>query len=63
MRRPSADVLVVLTEWNEFRGLDPRRLKQAMRGRASSTCATSSIPRRCAAGLRLRGVGRPKPRT
>jgi len=26
-----ADVLVVITEWHEFRGLDPRRLKQAMR--------------------------------
>jgi UDPglucose 6-dehydrogenase len=27
----SADVLVILTEWAEFRGLDPRRLKQMMR--------------------------------
>jgi len=26
-----ADVLVVITEWHEFRGLDPRRLKEAMR--------------------------------
>ena len=26
-----ADVLVVITEWHEFRGLDPRRLKQLMR--------------------------------
>ena len=26
-----ADLLVVITEWHEFRGLDPRRLKQAMR--------------------------------
>jgi len=26
-----ADVLVVITEWHEFRGLDPRRLKQVMR--------------------------------
>jgi UDPglucose 6-dehydrogenase len=26
-----ADVLVVITEWHEFRGLDARRLKQAMR--------------------------------
>jgi len=26
-----ADVLVVITEWPEFRGLDPRRLKQVMR--------------------------------
>jgi UDPglucose 6-dehydrogenase len=25
-----ADVLVVITEWHEFRGLDPRRLKEAM---------------------------------
>ncbi|MFN4016091.1 MAG: UDP binding domain-containing protein, partial [Reyranella sp.] len=25
------DVLVVITEWHEFRGLDPRRLKEAMR--------------------------------
>jgi len=26
----AADVLVIITEWNEFRGLDPRRLKQIM---------------------------------
>ena len=26
-----ADVLVVITEWPEFRGLDPRRLKTLMR--------------------------------
>jgi UDPglucose 6-dehydrogenase len=26
-----ADVLVVITEWPEFRGLDPRRLMQLMR--------------------------------
>ena len=26
-----ADVLVIVTEWHEFRGLDPRRLKQMMR--------------------------------
>ena len=24
-------MLVVITEWHEFRGLDPRRLKEAMR--------------------------------
>ena len=27
-----ADVLVVVTEWNEFRALSPERLKAAMRG-------------------------------
>jgi len=27
----NADVLVVITEWHEFRGLDPRRLKEAMK--------------------------------
>ena len=27
----SADVLVVITEWHEFRGLDPRRLKEIMK--------------------------------
>lgn len=26
-----ADALVIVTEWHEFRGLDPRRLKQTMR--------------------------------
>ncbi len=26
-----ANVLVVITEWHEFRGLDPRRLKEVMR--------------------------------
>ena len=26
-----ADALVIVTEWHEFRGLDPRRLKQVMR--------------------------------
>jgi UDPglucose 6-dehydrogenase len=28
-----ADALVVITEWNEFRALDPVRLREAMRGR------------------------------
>src|SRR5260370_18367914 len=27
----AADVLVVITEWHEFRALDPRRLKEARR--------------------------------
>jgi UDPglucose 6-dehydrogenase len=27
----TADVLVVITEWSEFRGLDPIRLRQLMR--------------------------------
>jgi UDPglucose 6-dehydrogenase len=28
-----ADVLVLITEWNEFRALSPTRLREAMHGR------------------------------
>ncbi len=31
LQAAGADVLVVITEWHEFRGLDPRRLKETMR--------------------------------
>ncbi len=37
-----ADLLVVITEWQEFRGLDPRRLKSRCAIPESSICATSS---------------------
>ncbi|MDI6652238.1 UDP-glucose/GDP-mannose dehydrogenase family protein [Gluconobacter japonicus] len=30
----NADILVVLTEWNVFRAIDPERLRNAMRGKA-----------------------------
>ena len=54
-----ADVLAVLTEWNEFRALDLDEAKRRMKGDAlvdlrnifSSRAAT-------AAGLRYRGIGR-----
>ena len=45
-----ADVLVVITEWHEFRGLDPRRIKQVMRQPAH---------RRPAQHLQSRGNARP----
>ena len=41
-----AHALVIITEWDIFRALDLGRLKAASRRRCSSTCATSTAPRR-----------------
>ena len=52
---------VILTEWNEFRGLDFERAREVMRQPAArSTCATSSTrPRSRPAGFATRQIGRP----
>ena len=58
-----ADVLVVITEWNEFRGLDPRRIKQAMRQPRIVDLRNIFDPEEMRGlGFAYEGVGRPKPR-
>jgi len=59
-----ADVLVLVTEWNEFRALAPARLRDAMRGRLIMDLRNVFDPvAMVAAGLDYRGIGRagPKP--
>src|SRR5207249_269352 len=55
----SADVLVVLTEWNEFRALDLAEIKGVMRGDLLVDTRNVYQPAEAhAAGLRYSGVGR-----
>ena len=59
-----ADVLVVITEWHEFRGLDPRRIKQVMRQPRIVDLRNIFNPEEMRGlGFVYEGVGRPKPRT
>jgi UDPglucose 6-dehydrogenase len=59
-----ADALVVITEWHEFRGLDPRRIKQAMRQPRIIDLRNIFNPEEMRGlGFAYEGVGRPKPRT
>jgi UDPglucose 6-dehydrogenase len=54
-----ADIIVVLTEWNMFRGLDLRRLKERMRGDVLVDLRNIySAEAARAAGLAYTGVGR-----
>ncbi len=54
-----ADVLVVLTEWNEFRAVDLKQLREAMRGDALVDLRNVYAPSLAeAAGFVYRGVGR-----
>ncbi len=54
-----ADVLVLMTEWNEFRALSPARLKQSMRGRVVVDLRNVFEPAAMrAAGFAYQGVGR-----
>jgi UDPglucose 6-dehydrogenase len=58
-----ADVLVVITEWPEFRGLDPRRLKEAMRQPRIVDLRNIFNPDEMRGlGFTYEGVGRPAPR-
>jgi UDPglucose 6-dehydrogenase len=58
-----ADVLVVITEWHEFRGLDPRRIKEAMRQPRIVDLRNIFDPEEMRGlGFAYEGVGRPKPR-
>ena len=50
-RSKGADALVILTEWNEFRGLDLERVKRLMRQPVIVDLRNIFDPRRCAAGF------------
>ncbi len=58
-----ADVLLVLTEWNEFRALSPARLRALMRGRVVIDLRNIYDPAAMqAAGMTYSSIGRPSPR-
>jgi UDPglucose 6-dehydrogenase len=55
-----ADAAVILTEWNEFRGLDPGRMKAALRQPVVVDLRNIYAPKdMMAAGFRYSCVGRP----
>lgn len=55
-----ADALAIVTEWNEFRALDPRRIKSLMRGDVVVDLRNIYNPvDMVAAGFRYLGIGRP----
>src|SRR5579883_165785 len=57
-----ADVMVVITEWHEFRGLDPRRIKDVMRQPRIVDLRNIFNPEEMRGlGLTYEGVGRPGP--
>jgi len=57
-----ADALVVLTEWNEFRALDPRTLRSIMHGNTIVDLRNIWDPQAMAKhGFRYQSVGRPTP--
>ncbi|MEM9147621.1 MAG: UDP-glucose/GDP-mannose dehydrogenase family protein [Pseudomonadota bacterium] len=54
-----ADALVVITEWNAFRGLDLKRLRQSMRGSLLIDLRNIYVPQEAkAAGFAYQSVGR-----
>jgi UDPglucose 6-dehydrogenase len=54
-----ADALVVITEWNQFRGLDLTRLSQSMRGKVLVDLRNIySVEDATAAGFAYTDVGR-----
>jgi UDPglucose 6-dehydrogenase len=56
-----ADALVVITEWHEFRGLDPRRIKEAMRNPRIVDLRNIFDPAEMRGlGFTYEGVGRPQ---
>ena len=58
-----ADVMVVITEWHEFRGLDPRRIKEAMRKPRIVDLRNIFDPEEMRGlGFAYEGIGRPQPR-
>lgn len=60
----NADLLVVITEWHEFRGLDPRRIKEAMRHPRIVDLRNIFNPDEMRGlGFAYEGIGRPQPRT
>lgn len=59
----NADAVVILTEWEEFRNLDLRALKAAMRGNALADFRNLFSPVQArAAGFAYESIGRPEPR-
>lgn len=59
-----ADVMVVITEWHEFRGLDPRRIKEAMRKPRIVDLRNIFDPDEMRGqGFAYEGIGRPQPRS
>ena len=53
------DVLVVLTEWNEFRALDLKQVRKAMRGNILVDLRNVYSPEQAeAAGFAYTGIGR-----
>ena len=59
-----ADLLLVITEWHEFRGLDPRRIKEVMRQPRIVDLRNIFDPDEMRGfGFTYEGIGRPKPRT
>jgi UDPglucose 6-dehydrogenase len=55
------DVVVLLTEWPEFRSLDPHRVASLMRGRSVVDTRNLLDPASFrSAGLHYDGVGRPQ---
>jgi len=53
----------VITEWHEFRGLDPRRIKEVMRQPRIVDLRNIFNPDEMRGlGFAYEGVGRPKPR-
>lgn len=56
----SADVTVILTEWDEYRSLEPNRLAAAMRGRTVLDFRNVLVGEKVAsAGLHYHSLGRP----
>ncbi len=54
-----ADALVLITEWNEFRALSPKRLKELMRGQVIVDLRNVFEPKALAdAGFAYHGIGR-----
>jgi UDPglucose 6-dehydrogenase len=55
-----ADLLIVVTEWNEFRAIDPQRLRASMRGDLLIDLRNLYEPAAMrAAGFRYQSIGRP----
>jgi UDPglucose 6-dehydrogenase len=55
-----ADALVIITEWNEFRALDTRRIKSLMRGNVVVDLRNIYNPAEmAAAGFAYLSIGRP----
>ncbi len=56
----NSEVLVILTEWNEFRSLSPERLKKYMKGNILIDLRNALNPNSfCESGFKLIQVGRP----